>query len=70
MISDNRSIHASRIIRHLAHSLKGSVGNLAADDVHAAAMALEKLVGKNSDAAPSKDGLKHWLDQLAENESS
>jgi CheY-like chemotaxis protein/HPt (histidine-containing phosphotransfer) domain-containing protein len=51
-------------IRHLAHSLKGSAGNLAADEVHAAAMALEKLVGKNADTVSSKDDLARCLEQL------
>jgi HPt (histidine-containing phosphotransfer) domain-containing protein len=51
-------------IRNLAHSLKGSAGNLAADEVHAAAMALERLAGKNSDETPSQENLKHCLEQL------
>ena len=51
-------------VHHQAHSLKGSAGNLAADDVHAAAQALEKLVKNNSDRAPSEAARTRCLGHL------
>ncbi len=51
-------------VHHQAHSLKGSSGNLAADDVHAAAQALEKLVKNNSDRAPSEAARTRCLGHL------
>ncbi len=50
-------------VRHLAHSLKGSAGNLAAGEVHATAMALEQLV-KHHAVPPASEALSSSLVEL------
>ena len=51
-------------VHQLAHSLKGSAGNLAADQVHEAAMALETLVNHEPENTPSTGDLDRCLEQL------
>ncbi len=53
-------------IMQLAHSIKGSAGNLAAKGVQAAAMALEHLVKDDRDEPPSADALSTTFDKLGQ----
>jgi CheY-like chemotaxis protein len=52
-------------VHSLVHSLKGVAGNLAATDLHAAAMELENFVKKGGkDQAPSSNALARKLEDL------
>nr|MDJ0888451.1 Hpt domain-containing protein [Desulfobacterales bacterium] len=51
-------------ILQVAHSIKGSAGNLAAEDVQAAAMALEHLVKDRPDEPPPMEALKPAFEKL------
>ncbi|MDJ0804451.1 MAG: Hpt domain-containing protein, partial [Desulfobacterales bacterium] len=51
-------------VLHQAHSIKGSSANLAAKDVQAAAMALERLVKDHPQGTPSTDALNAAFESL------
>ena len=51
-------------IMQLAHSIKGSAGNLAAKEIQAAAMFLEHLVKNSGDGSPSAEALTEAFEKL------